>query len=420
MSTAYHELSQDLLTAIARGENCSDAVSVLKNSQYSKHVLLLRGVLEAGRSRGDKPAIDGYALLAEVQQHDPAAAETVIGHPSVGAWALRTLRHDRTVPGTQLAGLAAIAAAAAIRARFPAEIEVPVTEGHVFLPSLGAAVAEGLAARVRSSPAEVSSLGRRVPVKEDAPGWLPIRRVNAGSLDVLIDDVDPCRMPTADCAPRLSTANFAEWDASLQAAWALLTPESSAEVAAVLRVIVPGIAPPNGYFSSTANENFGAVAMSPQPDPYELAATLIHETQHLKLNALQDLVMLTLPDGGERYYASWRPDPRPAGALLQGTYAFFAVSSFWRNVRQQELDEDTQLQADTEFARWRAGAADGARTLLSSGQLTPAGRDFVHEIEKMLVGWLGEPVPEPALANANHANEQHASRWQANSGMAAI
>ena len=65
----------------------------------------------------------------------------MIRYPSVGAWALHTLgrcaanRHARR--RTRVA--AGVAAAAAIRARLSAEIEVPASGGIVALPSLGAA-----------------------------------------------------------------------------------------------------------------------------------------------------------------------------------------------------------------------------------------------------------------------------------------
>ncbi len=155
--------------------------------------------------------------------------------------------------------------------------------------------------------------------------------------------------------------------------------------------------------------------MSRQPDPYTYAATLVHEVQHLKLSALLDLVALTLPDDGRRYYAPWRADPRPASSLLQGAYAFLGVSGFWRQQRRK-ADEATRQRADAEFARWRAASGRVVHTLLNSGQLTPAGQDFAGQMRRVLEAWQREPVQAEAIAKARRDAERHLVRWQAENG----
>jgi uncharacterized protein len=412
-------MPRDIFEALARGEGGADAIRHLATAQHSKHLLLLRGVFQAGRD--DTFATRGFQLLAEVQRHEPAAAEAVIRHPSVGAWAVRTLRRDRTLPGAGPGGLSAVAAAAAIRAGVPAEIEVPVTNGSVMLPSLGAAAGSGGTAVVRTSPALVRSAGRRVEVGDEAPGWRGLRRVRAGSLSVLVDDLDPFRMPTADTlASRLTAAQTAELGAALREAWQVLDPSVAAEVAEAVRVIVPCPAPATGHVSQSSPETFGAVAMSRQPDRYTCAATLVHEVQHLKLSALLDLVTLTRPDNGQRYYAPWRTDPRPASGLLQGAYAFLGVSGFWRRQRQVADSGAVRQRAHAEFARWRAASALVVRTLLSSGRLTPAGQDFVREMGRVLDVWQRETVPGEALATARREADEHLARWQAHNGVPAL
>jgi HEXXH motif-containing protein len=412
MNIAHHPMPRETFQALARGDGGSAAIRELAAAQYSKHLILLRGVREAARA-GSRDEAPGYRVLAEAQQRDPQAVEAVITHPSVGAWALRTLRGDQVLPGANPGGIAAIAAAAAIRAELTAEIEVPVTQGRVMLPSLGAAAASGDTAVVRTSPAVVCSARLRVAVAEGAPGWEGLRRVRAGSLSVLIDDLDPFRMPAAsDLAPRLTDAEIAEWGVMLGDAWPLLEPAAAAEVAEALRVIVPYQGPPAGHVSSTSPETFGTVAMSRQPDPYTCAATLVHEVQHLKLSALLDLVALLLPDDGKRYYAPWRTDPRPLSGLLQGAYAFMGVSGFWRRQRR-ETDDAIRQRAETEFARWRTGAAQVAATLNSSGRLTAAGQDFVGEMTRVLDSWQREPVPDEALGVARREAGLHLTRWQA-------
>jgi uncharacterized protein len=411
MSIPHHPMTRELFHALARGQGGAQAIGELAGAQYSKHLILLRGVREAARP-GDRLAAGGYELLAEVQRQDPAAAEGVIRHPSVGAWALRTLRGDRAVPGAEPGGLSVVAAAAAIRAGLPAEIEVRVTGGRVMLPCIGAAAADGQTAVVRTNPAEVVSAGRRVMAVPDAPGWLELRQLRSGALNVFVDDLDPFRMPgESNLAPRLSAAQVGDWNEVLGEAWPLLDPDVAAEVAAAMRVIVPRSAKPGDHVSSSSPENFGAVAMSLPPDPYTCGATLTHEVQHLKLAALLDLVPLALPDDGRTYYAPWRQDPRPLSSLLQGAYAFHGVSGFWRRQRRMASGK-VRHRADAEFARWRAGAAGAVKTLLASGRLTPMGRDFMAQAERVLDAWLQEPVDADALARASREADLHLMRWQ--------
>jgi HEXXH motif-containing protein len=225
-------------------------------------------------------------------------------------------------------------------------------------------------------------------------------------------------MPATDGEPtgRLTAAQVAELRGSLRAAWPLLSPGSAAEVAAVVRVIVPYQAPDSGLVSTSSPQAFGTVAMSRQPDEYTCAETLVHETQHLQLCALLDLVTLTAPDDGQLYYAPWRPDPRPASGLLQGAYAFLGVSGFWRDQRRAAPEREVRQRAQTEFARWRDGAASVVETLLGSGQLTDSGHTFVAEMARVLDAWRREPVPDGALLVAQRMADHHRARWREDNG----
>jgi HEXXH motif-containing protein len=387
-------------------------------------------VLEAAQATGSAQAgmaRSGYALLAAARQHDPAAADAVIRHPSVGGWALRAvraMRGDRALPAAEPAGLCAVAAAAAIRAGLAADIEVPVTGGMVMLPSLGAAGAGGDRAVVRSAKAngqaDVLSAGKRVQVPADphqnAPGWSALHRLPAGpGVEFLIDDLDPYRvLGPADVAARLAADETEAWQLAFQDMWSLLQRHHQAtaeEAAAVVRVLVPLSVPPHGQVSFSSAENFGAVALSPPANRRNFAVTLAHEVQHLKLAALLDVLSLTLPDDGRRFYAPWREDPRPISGLLQGAYAFLGVAGFWR--RQRYLDDSSdRLQAHVEFARWRTAALRGADTLRSSELLTAAGQDFVRGVTRTLRSWQDEPVPIKAQTVARQDAERHLARWQ--------
>jgi uncharacterized protein len=431
MNLDYHHMPRHMFDALAAGRGGLDAVRELAAAEYSKHLILLRGVLTAAQGAGDEQARcarRGYELLTAVHRHDAAAAEKVIRHPSVGAWALRTIqacRGGQQLAGAEPRGLTTVAIAAAIRARMPVEIEVTATNGRVVLPSLGAAIADGHTAVVRTGggTAEVSSAGRQVKVPgdphRDAPGWLPLRQVQADTLSIVIDDLDPFRMPgSANLAPRLSAIQARKWAAIFQQAWPLLGPnraDVAAEIAEAIAVIVPLNRPARGQVSTSARETFGAIALSESPDPCTCAVTLAHEVQHVKLSALLDIVALTMPDDGRRYYAPWRDDPRPISGLLQGAYAYLGVSGFWRRQRQL-ADSAGRLRADREFARWREGAARAVETLRASGRLTPAGLDFVRGMKRTLAAWQVEPVPAAAQIQAWREAQLHLDRWRFNNG----
>ena len=414
----HHWLTAEQFAALARGGGDPAAIAQLVAAQQSRHLILLGKVAELAR-RGTRPddgiAMAGHQLLALAQQRDAIAAAEVISYPSVGAWALHVIRADGALPEARPSGLAAVGAAAAVKAGLDVEVEVPVVNGAVVLPSLGTADAVGSTAIVATKAAEVRSGDRCVAMRPGAPGWQEIRRASVGSLDVLVDDLDPFRMPATDGEPtdRLTQPQVEELHATLRAAWPVLSPASAAEVAAIVRVIVPYQAPESGHVSTSSPQAFGTVAMSRQSDKYTCAETLVHETQHLKLCALLDLVTLTWPDDGQRYYAPWRTDPRPASGLLQGAYAFLGVSGFWREQRRGAAEREVRQRAQAEFARWRDGAAVAVGTLLGSGQLTEPGQAFAEGMALVLDAWRREPVPGDALAVARHESARHLARWRA-------
>ena len=432
VTVRYHAVSRSVFRAIAAGGGGAEALSVLGAAQYSKNLLLLSGILDAaGGADPDQRRLahSGYELLAVAQRHDPAAANVVITHPSVGAWArhtLQALRGRPAQPGAEPGMLSAVGTAAAIRAGLTAQTEVLVRDQAVMLPSLGAAAAGGDLAVVRStaSGAEVDSVVRRVEIPADphvdVPGWRGLRRLTAGSLDAVIDDVDPFRMPAEpDLASRMSAARADTWTAAFRDAWPVLDQHHRAiavEVAAAVKVVVPRNEPPAGVVSSSSPETFGAVAMSQPPDGRALAETLAHEVQHVKLSALQDVVSLTAPDDGRRFYAPWRDDPRPVAGLLQGAYAFLGVSGFWRGQRHHEVGA-AGIRAQASFARWRAATALAIATLRSSGCLTEPGQEFVQGMARTLSPWLAEPVPAQAYALAQQQDQRHRDRWRSVNGL---
>jgi HEXXH motif-containing protein len=422
MSRPVHALSPAAFAKLAAGGGGRAAIAELAAAEHSRHLHLLSGVVVVARATGHGEsalAEEGYSLLCAARDRNLDAVLPVIRHPSVGAWALRTLealRVGQGLPGATPGGLRAVGAAAAIRAGHAEEITIGAVNGVAMLPSLGAAFVSGDTVPVRSLGGTVAVGPVRLPDDPhlDGPGWLGLRRVSAGALDVLIDDLDPFRHPAVWSLPERQAVD--SWTEMLVEAWAVLQahhPRSAAEVAAGVQVITPLPASTGRTESSSSPELFGTVAMSLPPDPVSGAETFAHEIQHVKLDALLNQVPLTLPDDGSRYYAPWRPDPRPASGLLQGAYAYLGVSGFWRSQRRQRGHEE---HGDAEFARWRAAAAKAVSILQSSGRLTEPGHEFVAGMARTLGPWQHELVSASALASAERAASGHLARWQSAHG----
>jgi uncharacterized protein len=426
-----HTVPEKVFLGLATGGGGAYAVDQLKAAQYSKRVLLLRAVRDAARREGAVPARrarQAYALLAEIQRDHREAVDDIIRYPTVGAWARNTLAADG-----DSGGLASLAAAAVVRTRHPRAIEVRVRQGAAILPSLGRALLPGARetrdaiVRTVRGRSEITTGGARVTIpadtQGDAPGWEGLRRLDAEyhglALHLLLDDCDPYRrLPGQTASARLDIDEVERWRALLRRAWRLLVRwhwETAGEIASAVRVLTPIQADGPYHASATVPMAFGAVAMSLPPDDHSLAVGLAHETQHAKLGALNDIVPLTLPDDGSRFYAPWRADPRPASGLLHGIYAHLGVAGYWRVQRAHERGEDA-MRGHTQFALWRDACAVALRSLAASGRLTAAGERFAGVMDATIRAWRREPVPVAALDAARAMADRHRARWQAAHG----
>ena len=176
-----HVIPQDIFAELARGRGGAKAGRWLTNAERSKHMLLIRDLVDTTAMANHEQAAEvrrGYHKLSVMQREFPDAVEKVICQPAVGAWALNTVRriHRRDSAGAFPQNINNLVAAAAIRASVPLTAAVPVVDGVVVIPSVGRALfseryAEKLATvRVTESGAEViaGTSGVQIP---------PIRRM---------------------------------------------------------------------------------------------------------------------------------------------------------------------------------------------------------------------------------------------------
>jgi uncharacterized protein len=419
-----HTMPQDHFDALAAGYGDAASVSHLNAAQRSVRRALLRLVHDRASQDAGGTFAGGWNLLTRMDNSSPGVVDEVLAHPYVRAWAERCLRS----PGAMRADaghLASIAAAAAIRSGTLAELDVPVTDGYVHLPTLGRlrvgdTVTATLAARGEGD-FEVRAASGKWHIepgtkKEANQDWQPVRELRAGGFAVRLEDTDSYR----DChqwpvAGRLTADEAAGWQAQFEEAWRLIEqayPRYAPGVAAGLTTLLPLANDVAGReISAAARQAFGAVAAALPASGADLALLIIHEFQHVKLGALTDMFDLCDRADQRVFFAPWREDPRPLGALLQGTYAHIAVTDYWRVRRNMETGPDALASAEL-FARWRMMTAQAIETLAGSGALTPLGARFVDGMRATVEPWLGERVPDAAAAAAERWAAGRREAWQ--------
>ncbi|MFE4977416.1 HEXXH motif-containing putative peptide modification protein [Kitasatospora sp. NPDC056651] len=334
-----HGVDRVTFRAIAGARGGPEAVRLLRSGQLSKRALLLLALRRAA------PEHDGYreayARVRALQRDDRERWEEVLLRPELDAWAAGCLRGAASGESVPL---------------------------------------DGLADFLRGVP------GPALVLECDGLRWAPS-----------IDHAGPRRVDYGrPPAGPLLDAELALWKERLAEAWDILVRRHrrhAQAVAACVTTVVPLRPAPGGEaVSAAARRAYGAVAASLPGEPELLALALVHEFLHVQLGALLDLVPLHRPNGPAVYRAPWRPDPRPAGALLQGAYAHLGVADFWRAEAEAEagVGAADSGRAHREFARWRTHTLTAGETLLWCGELTASGVEFTEELVRTVRG-LGAP-----------------------------
>ncbi|MEU4156497.1 HEXXH motif domain-containing protein [Actinoplanes sp. NPDC026670] len=405
MTTTYHQLAPEQFDLLATGGGGASGVTALLTAQRSKHLMMIGYLLS------NWPGPDGDRLAATL---DAVRAADVLSAPLVGAWAsiaCRAVRHDSFARAefTQLGAVLVVAGAAT---GIDVEAEVPVRDGLVALPGVGAVPVPG-----GDSTRAAARDGRITVDGGPAAGMLPVRYLTSAygerTIRLGLDDLDPYRHGHhAPPAPRLSAGEVARWQRLLDEAWTLLAaraPERADELAAGLRTLVPLIDQDGqSSRSATLRHAFGAFGLTRPASPTEFAVTLVHEFQHSKLSAVLDLTTLSDPDDEQRYFAPWRVDPRPLAGLLQGVYAFVGVADTWRALRG---DAASGALAEREFAKARLQVDRALDTVEHAGALTADGRRLATRLRTVVDGFLAETVTPAAAGEAEQALERTRQAW---------
>ncbi|UWZ34138.1 hypothetical protein Drose_23110 [Dactylosporangium roseum] len=419
MIGTVHRLPASTFDAVAAGRFDGTASGILRAGQFSRHLLLVRGLVDAARDRfpGRRGSIDdALGVLAEAQAADPASFAAVVGYPYVGSWAAHTLQ--RIATGAEdaerhVGQLQAIAAAAAVRSGLRTPVTVPAPGGTVHLPTLGSAWggSPGPATVLAGQPASVRFADRtvRIPVgAADSDGWHALRPI--GSDGAVLDDLHAYRVPASLVpTPRLGPRQHADWSRLHRSAERRLVARSPA--AAGLLPLLKAVTPLEGSgglrgLSATSRHAFGSIVLTPPDGPAGFAATLAHELRHAALNALLDLVPLIEPDSTRRYYSPWRRDPRPLHGILHGAYAFLGVLEYWRG------EGERGGRTGFELARTAEQVVTAIDTLERSGRLLPAGERFLAGLRRSLARDGQADVDEPAATAAHRAVEEHRLAWR--------
>jgi len=429
-----HVLPEAAFTALAEAAGSPATVRLLRDAQLSKHVMLLHAIAEAAGGPAPGPAAfrAAYELFARIQAADPDAAAWLLGLPHLGGWAHDCLIHIQQGSTADFGHFASMVAAAAVRTGFRFELDVPVRAGRVRLPGLGSLQITDSSSWIRlgcdgervTAGGHLEADWRLLRPDDGSGGAMPpwsgtpmIQAVADGlAWDTLLETGEPyLDRYTLPMSTDLSLDELRQWRQRIQSAWALLVrqhPWAAGPIADGISVVVP--LTPNSdtdLVSATTPAAFGAIATSWPPDQVTLAETLVHEFQHVKLCGLMDMVPLVEP-GGEKVYAPWRQDPRPASGLVQGLYAHVGIVRFWEAQRHAETGPDDILRAQVHFARWGPTIDLVAETLLGTGCLTAAGVRFVGLLRARGQELAGQPVPAGARQIAREVALDHLLTWQ--------
>ena len=390
-SSSGQSLLEGSLERLSAGAGDPETMASLADSYWSVSRALVATVASDLPGKGTalrRAAAEGWELLSELDTTRPEIVRDVLSYPYVEAWAIQCLQPANSDdPDLDLAHLAGLAAAAAMRAGLELDLVLPVREGAIHLPTLGALAMgneTGQTSVVHLSPSGANT-------QHATFEWQPVRRLVAEGLAITVEDLDPFR----DCGAwtstgRLSRATWQAWRLSLTASAQQLKAELPSYASVMntgLRSVVPMRPPAAGFYqSATPPHAFGAMALAHPGNIDTLSELLLHEMQHVKLAAL--CVLFDLFDRTDRslFRVPWRPDRRPIEGFLHGIYAHLALAELWRSRSRQTSDPAVHQL----FDKYRSWVVQGIDALLSTPALLPTGQRFVNRMLTTVEAWASD------------------------------
>jgi HEXXH motif-containing protein len=427
--------SADFLRCLASVDGNTEVIDTLLRGKIGTRMLQLQRILANSRSgRFDddvaRQITAEYALLSDVQRRAPTVFTALLLNPDVGQLLRNKPEHGDSP-------LTLIAAAAAVMSGTPAEINVPLRDGQVFLPGVGCArfsVAPNARGILEAGPDGISltaggktlqiTHGEDFNKANESSWWHPIRHIicPAGpGLDVLFLTGGPASLafvsgnaPGSDL-PGANYADHSEWAAALSDAWQIICdtdPPLASALSMGFVAIVPLPAPDSGTaVSSTIGHAFGCIGASLPNDAEALALTIVHEFHHSILAAALELIPLYDHSDTRLYYAPWRPDPRPLGAVLQGIYAHLSQARFWNARRLHPASRKPAIQ-NVEFLRWSLDALLAGQQIRDSAALNDFGRGFVDALMAEAKRISEQPAEEFIKDAVDHMASDHRILWR--------
>jgi HEXXH motif-containing protein len=370
------------------------------------------------------------AYLSSADRIDAPEVNDLLLEPAIGSWTRFCLRNLDELRIDDLAYLGNIVAVASMRTGLGFRVTASVSDGLVYLPTLGSlrvadCATNGLA--FLSSDGDWLSIefnGSAVPLPTnfalENDYWRPLRRIvstaSGPQLNLTLDDLDPYRKSFGfNVLERQPLEVFEQWHSVIIEGWTSLVAHHSefAEIMSMgLRTIVPlRLDGPTYGSSATVNDALGAIFTHLPSTPLRAAHCLVHEFQHNRFGFALEQLELSDEGSDELFYAPWRNDPRPLLPLLNGAYAHLAIVEFW-GVQRQCLDEPTRSYAESEFARWRHQVDRALQSAKGAQHLTDEGRSFVESMQSALRRWLDETVGDEFQRLAVDAAVFHEARWR--------
>lgn len=184
----------------------------------------------------------------------------------------------------------------------------------------------------------------------------------------------------------LAGREIGEWVGAMDEAVQLIgeaLPQLAVELSVTLMRVIPVGYDKEQHRSASFRQAPGLIYMTLHPDPVTMAAAIIHETQHGKLNMLS-WVDPVLNNGMSEWTESpVRPDLRPLMGVLLAVHAFVPVAAFMARLRALDHPLAQTRMFGRRFTEVLASNERGMNTVREKGDFTPTGRRVFEALEAL-------------------------------------